>query len=161
MAEELKTKADELLDLLKEKDLVGEVPEMSLSEAAKKLNLDEDTIERWIEILQEQNIVKVKYKLATPYVYLVESKNKKDKKQKSNDAVDYSDFMKNRLDELKHKDTENEYEAMKKAYASLVDNYKSLISVVIRKKKNLDPEKTKADELLDLLKEKDLMGEVP
>ncbi len=151
MAEELKTKADELLDLLKEKDLVGEVPEMSLSEAAKKLNLDEDTIERWIEILQEQNIVKVKYKLATPYVYLVESKNKKDKKQKSNDAVDYSDFMKNRLDELKHKDTENEYEAMKKAYASLVDNYKSLISVVIRKKKNLDPEKTK--EIVTKLKE--------
>ena len=72
MADSVKTGVDGLLDLLKQKEKV------SLSEAAKKLGMDEQTVKLWVDFLVEEKIVGIEYKFTKPYLYL----NKKEEKVK-------------------------------------------------------------------------------
>ncbi|MGC8929394.1 MAG: hypothetical protein ACP5OZ_02610, partial [Candidatus Woesearchaeota archaeon] len=62
----IETEVDKLLELLKERKKV------SISEAAKKLGLDNKTIEEWADFLEEEGVIKIEYTLTTPVLVLKE-----------------------------------------------------------------------------------------
>jgi transposase-like protein len=61
----VKTGVDALIDLLEQKGTV------SLDVAARELSVNPDLLRSWVDLLVEEGIVAVEYKLVTPYIYLV------------------------------------------------------------------------------------------
>ncbi len=67
----LLTGVDKLIELIKQ------TKRISIKEAAKKLGVSQDAVEEWADFLDEEGIIEIDYKFATPY--LVEKKlTKKD-----------------------------------------------------------------------------------
>jgi len=64
----ISTEADALLTLL------HSMPKISFSDAADKLNVPVQTLESWINFLEEERIVQVEYNFTTPFVSLVQGK---------------------------------------------------------------------------------------
>lgn len=62
--EEIKTSADELVELARTRGKV------SIEEAAKILNMDFSAVQNLVDFLVEENIFGVEYKFTTPYIYL-------------------------------------------------------------------------------------------
>src|SRR3990170_3924636 len=58
----VETEADRLIELLKTTD------EISVTNAAKRLNADPKTIEAIATLLEEEDLLKIVYKLTTPYL---------------------------------------------------------------------------------------------
>ncbi|MEM2121403.1 MAG: hypothetical protein QXU20_01955 [Candidatus Woesearchaeota archaeon] len=71
----IETEVDKLLELLNEKKKI------SIHEAAKKLGVDNKTIEEWADFLEEEGVIKVEYTLTTPILVLKEI-NEQDIKNK-------------------------------------------------------------------------------
>ena len=67
----VKTDVDSLLELLKQNE------KLSMSDAAKKLGLKEDTVKMWVDFLVEEKVVGVEYKFTKPYIYLNKPKEEK------------------------------------------------------------------------------------
>lgn len=61
---ELKTSADQLMDLVRSKG------KMTVAEAAKALNVSEKTVQSWVDFLVDEHILGVEYKFTTPYIYV-------------------------------------------------------------------------------------------
>jgi hypothetical protein len=62
----LKTGADALIDLLRQRG------ELALAEAAKALSQPETVVESWATFLEEEGIIRTRYKFTTPYYALAE-----------------------------------------------------------------------------------------
>lgn len=150
MIQEVKTKVDELLEYLEDKFIVDNVSEVSIREIAKKLNVNDAIVESWAEILEEQGIVKLKYKFATQYLELINKKKKKDSKSKENTKIDYNDYLSDKLKEIRKTDSEKEYDTIKKAYTSLINSFKSVTITVLNKKNRINISKKK--QIADRLK---------
>jgi predicted ArsR family transcriptional regulator len=71
----VKTGVDALIDLLTQKQSV------SIDVAATQLGVSSDLLRSWVDLLVEEGIVGVEYKLVTPYIYLIKQHNKHDLKQ--------------------------------------------------------------------------------
>lgn len=77
------TGVDKLIDLLKKSE------QIEVSDAAKKLNYPQETVQSWVDFLVEEKIVGVDYKFTKPVIYLAENKKTK------NINVNSSDNFKN------------------------------------------------------------------
>src|SRR3989338_1264510 len=64
--EEIRTAVDSLIDLVKREKRI------SVDEAAKQLNLPVVIVHEWAGFLEEAKIIKIEYKLSTPYLRSVE-----------------------------------------------------------------------------------------
>lgn len=60
----VKTGVDALLEILKQKQKIA------LSEAAKLLSMQEDTIKLWVDFLVEEKVIGIEYKFTKPFIYL-------------------------------------------------------------------------------------------
>jgi len=60
----IKTGVDRLVDLIKEKGKI------TITDAANSLGVSRTTIEEWTDFLEEEGIVRIEYKLTTPYLTL-------------------------------------------------------------------------------------------
>ena len=60
----LKTSADQLMELVKNKEKV------TVEEAAKILRMPEKTVQGLVDFLVEEKILGIEYKFTTPYIYL-------------------------------------------------------------------------------------------
>lgn len=88
MADEIvKTDVDRLIDILKSEK------KMELSLLAKKLNLSESTIQRWIDFLVEEKVIAIDYNLTKPVVSIIEKKKEKED-ETSKDIQKYKDQFK-------------------------------------------------------------------
>ena len=58
----IETGVDRLMNLIKSKEKI------SVPDAAKKLGVSTTTVEEWAEFLEEEGIINIEYKLATPYM---------------------------------------------------------------------------------------------
>ncbi|MBI3051994.1 hypothetical protein HYY74_06075 [Candidatus Woesearchaeota archaeon] len=103
------TEADLLMNLLKE------VNEISLDEAAKVLGIPSATLENWANFLEEEHLLSVKYKFTTPYlVYSEPGSSQKHVQEKferpmpkEEEEEDYNKSVLKRTEELVQKvDTE-------------------------------------------------------
>lgn len=61
---EVHTSVDDLMTLVKKEG------KLSLSEAAKKLNTKQHTVQAWVDFLVEEHILGIEYKFTTPYIYV-------------------------------------------------------------------------------------------
>jgi hypothetical protein len=61
---EVQTGVDDLMQLVKDKGRI------SLSDAAKQLNMPDSTIQAWVDFLVEDHILGIEYKFTTPYIYV-------------------------------------------------------------------------------------------
>lgn len=61
----IETGVDDLLKLLKKEEKI------SIAEAAKKLAVDANVLQTWVDFLVEESIIGIEYKFITPYIYLV------------------------------------------------------------------------------------------
>lgn len=74
----IKTEADKLLELIRSKG------KLSIDEASKLLNLRVENVQSLVDFFVEEKVIGIEYKFTTPYIYLYESKFKKnDSKIKS------------------------------------------------------------------------------
>ncbi len=65
----IKTKVDELIELLEKVDYI------KLVDAAKQLNIPLKVLQDWVDFLTEEGLIGIEYKFTTPYIFL----NKKPK----------------------------------------------------------------------------------
>lgn len=61
---EVQTGVDALMRLVQEKEHI------SLSDAAKQLEMPESTIQAWVDFLVEDHLLGIEYKFTTPYIYV-------------------------------------------------------------------------------------------
>jgi len=61
----VETNVDLLMDLLAEKNYI------SISEAAKKLNVSQDVVEEWARLLEEEGVLHIKYQFTKPYIQFI------------------------------------------------------------------------------------------
>lgn len=61
---EVQTGVDKLMQLVKDEERI------SLSDAAKKLQTPETTIQAWVDFLVEEHLLGIEYKFTTPYIYI-------------------------------------------------------------------------------------------
>ncbi len=69
--QKINTAADLLMNLLQD------VKEISLADAAKTLGVPAVTLENWANFLEEEHMLQVKYKFTTPYLVLIPQQEKK------------------------------------------------------------------------------------
>ena len=62
--EVIETGVDNLINLLKTEKKI------SLTEAAKKINVSVDIVQAWVDFLVEEKIIGIEYKFTVPYIYL-------------------------------------------------------------------------------------------
>jgi DNA-binding transcriptional ArsR family regulator len=62
--EVITTDVDKLMDLLRT------IPEITISEAAKKLNMPRKIVETLADLLEEEGLIHVRYQFTTPYISL-------------------------------------------------------------------------------------------
>ena len=84
----VKTDVDALLELLKKHEKI------SMSEAAEKLGLKEDTIKMWVDFLVEEKVVGVEYKFTKPYIYLNKPKQQEKSKIIKKEEMNLNNFKK-------------------------------------------------------------------
>ncbi len=87
------TGVDALLQLLKERKKI------SLSEAAKELQLKESAIKLWVDFLVEEKIVGIEYKFTKAYLYLNETEEEKEDDKKPENFQILKDEFKKRAHE--------------------------------------------------------------
>jgi predicted ArsR family transcriptional regulator len=71
----VKTGVDALIDLLSQKQMI------SIDAAAKSLGVSAELLRSWVDLLVEEGIVGVEYKLVTAYIYLIKKNDKHDLKK--------------------------------------------------------------------------------
>ncbi len=116
----IETGVDRLVKLVKEKE------KMSVPDAAKQLGVSVSTIEEWVDFLEEEGIISLEYKFATPYIVIrklskdeivTKAKDFQKKKdlfiRKAEDAVNVLENQEAGLDKLKQK-----FESIKKEFGS-------------------------------------------
>ncbi len=115
------TEADLLMNLLKE------VNEISLDEAAKVLGIPPATLENWANFLEEERLLSVKYKFTTPYLVYTKPgggqkpvQEKFEKPMPKEEQEDYNKSVLKRTEELVQKvDTELKHGDFSNVKASL------------------------------------------
>ena len=89
MAEEvIRTGVDDLLDLLKKVDKI------SVIDAAKKLGINIDLMQSWVDFLVEEEIVGIEYKFTKPIIYLNKPSKAKDVSIKEEPAEGLEEYKK-------------------------------------------------------------------
>lgn len=90
----IKTGVDELIELLKKTDRI------TVQDAAKKLNVSQKILQRWVDFLVEERIISIEYKFTVPYIYYNKDK---EEKQKSKSKLDLITIKKSFYDRAKKK----------------------------------------------------------
>lgn len=76
VGETIETDVDRLLHLLEKKG------QMSLSDAAKALNIPLKTVQAWVDFLVEEKVIGVEYKFTSPHIFLNKGENTLTKRKK-------------------------------------------------------------------------------
>ncbi|MBW2971287.1 hypothetical protein KY320_03965, partial [Candidatus Woesearchaeota archaeon] len=94
----ISTDVDELVKL------VDQVKEISLSDAASKLNVPVRTLEAWANYLEEEGALSIKYKLTTPYLVSSIAGEKTGEKLPKKQELRYEYTPRTKFSEDEHKD---------------------------------------------------------
>ncbi|MDD5086200.1 MAG: hypothetical protein PHV16_00440, partial [Candidatus Nanoarchaeia archaeon] len=167
----VKTKADELVKLVKERG------EISFDDAAKALGADTSTIESWANFLEEENVVSIKYNFTTPFitVFTEKPKGKEPKKKSSKITKEKKEIEKNENDEEDndYKETDSvkkddssdiemllaeaydcikkkKFDKAKEIYSKIESRYNKLPEEFLKKKENMNHNLVKLSEDLGL-----------
>ncbi len=129
-SEVLKTDVDRFIDFVRKNKRV------SVSEAAKSLNIDQKVIQKWVDFLVEERVLGVEYNFTTPYVFLNEEKNVNDSAQIKDKELFYEKARERGLDE-------NEIKRLWRKYLDL--NKLTIKAAFIKKtkEKGINDEKAK------------------
>jgi hypothetical protein len=68
--------------------VVGSSGKISIPDVAKKLGVEQKTVETWVDFLVEEEKLSVEYKFTTPYIFLNEDKKEDDDLSITDDDVD-------------------------------------------------------------------------
>ena len=78
------TDVDRLIELLKSSEKI------TLTDAAKQLNVAVNILQKWVDFLVEEKIVGVEYKFTTPYIYYAQPQE--DKNEGNLDKLSIDDY---------------------------------------------------------------------
>ncbi len=96
----LQTGVDKLVSLIKEKKKI------SMPQAAKQLGVSQVVVEEWADFLEEEDIISIEYRLATPWLVDKKIKKEEDKKDKKEKKEKEKDEDKKTADAKEEQDKE-------------------------------------------------------
>jgi hypothetical protein len=142
--DELTTRVDDLLDLLKKQEKIP------MEDAADELDVDLESVQSWVDFLVEERIVGIEYKFTKPYIYLNEPEDV-DQADEEDDIKSFEGFKENFMEKAAEKQIpeENRHNLWQNHVEKVLSRKKDYF-MQEADKRNLQ----NADELWDEYKEK-------
>lgn len=97
VTKEVTTGVDDLIELLKTTDRI------SIDDASKKLKIQLEILQSWVDFLVEEKILGIEYKFTKPFIYLnKEKKESKKIKKQTDEKLSYDTFKQEFVQKATH-----------------------------------------------------------